>query len=108
VPWDPSAWPPAAQCARWLSEAARSSARPSNVQHPVADQDHHKDAGLACDECELKLVVEILSPTNRDFDRADKSEDYKTVPSLEYILLVDPDVPQVRRKRSFEATVGDG
>lgn len=45
---------------------------------------------------EPKLVVEILSPTTRTFDRNDKLEDYKTVTTLEYILLVDPDFPQVR------------
>jgi Uma2 family endonuclease len=42
------------------------------------------------------LAVEILSPTTRTFDRNDKLEEYKTVPTLEYILLVDPDYPQVR------------
>jgi Uma2 family endonuclease len=42
------------------------------------------------------LVLEILSPTTRIFDRNDKLEEYKTVPTLEYIVLVDPDYPQVR------------
>lgn len=40
--------------------------------------------------------VEILSPTTRLFDLNEKVEEYKTVPCLEYILLVDPDYPQVR------------
>lgn len=43
-----------------------------------------------------RLVVEILSPTTRAFDRSEKLEEYKTVESLDYILLVDPDSPQVR------------
>ena len=30
------------------------------------------------------------------FDCNDKLEEYKTVPTLDYILLVDPDYPQVR------------
>lgn len=42
------------------------------------------------------LVLEILSSTTRAFDRNDKLEEYKTVPSLEYILFIDPDFPQVR------------
>ncbi len=42
------------------------------------------------------LVMEILSPTNRALDFQDKIEEYKTVPTLEYILLVDPDTPTVR------------
>jgi Uma2 family endonuclease len=41
-------------------------------------------------------VLEILSLTTRTFDRNDKLEEYKTVPTLEYILLVDPDYPRVR------------
>jgi Uma2 family endonuclease len=48
---------------------------------------------------EPKLVVEILSPTTRSFDRTDKLEEYKTVPTLDYIILVDPDLPQVRLYR---------
>ena len=42
------------------------------------------------------LVVEILSPTTRTFDRTDKLEEYKTIDGLEYILLIDPVSPQVR------------
>lgn len=62
------------------------------------------DAGVDCgdfvdDAVEAArpvLVVEILSPTTRTFDRTGKIEEYKTVESLEYILLIDPDWPQVR------------
>jgi Uma2 family endonuclease len=36
------------------------------------------------------LVMEILSATTRGFDRNDKLDEYKTVPTMEYILLVDP------------------
>ena len=50
----------------------------------------------ALEASEPRLVVEILSPTTRTFDRNDKLEEYKTVPTLEYILLIDPDAPQVR------------
>jgi Uma2 family endonuclease len=50
----------------------------------------------ALEASEPRLVVEILSPTTRTFDRNDKLEEYKTVPTLDYILLVDPDQPQVR------------
>ena len=48
---------------------------------------------------EPTLVVEILSPTTRAFDGNDKLEEYKTVPSLRYILLVDPEQPLVRLYR---------
>ena len=42
------------------------------------------------------MVLEALSPTTRQFDRFEKVEEYKTVPTLQYIVLVDPDYPQVR------------
>ena len=42
------------------------------------------------------MVLEVLSPTTRQFDRFEKVEEYKTVPTLQHIVLVDPDYPQVR------------
>jgi Uma2 family endonuclease len=53
-----------------------------------------EDESLEADD--PKFVLEILSPTTRAFDRNDKLEEYKTVESIEHILLVDPDYPQVR------------
>jgi Uma2 family endonuclease len=61
------------------------------------DRGRFEDASL--DASEPVLVLEILSPTARTFDRDDKLEEYKTVSTLEYILLVDPDYPQVRLYR---------
>lgn len=62
------------------------------------------DMGVDCgspdddslDAGEPILVVEVLSPTTRAFDLTEKVEEYKTVESLEFIILVDPDWPQVR------------
>jgi Uma2 family endonuclease len=42
------------------------------------------------------LVMEVLSTTNRTVDFQDKIEEYKTVPTLEYILLVDAHYPTMR------------
>ena len=42
------------------------------------------------------LVLEVLSPSTRTFDLFDKVEEYKTIESLRHILLVDPDLPEVR------------
>lgn len=69
-----------------------------------AGNSRQPDLGIDCgpfrdtslEAAEPTLVVEILSPTTRTFDRNDKLEEYKTVPCLEYILLIDPDYPQVR------------
>jgi Uma2 family endonuclease len=40
------------------------------------------------------LVVEVLSPSTRDFDMLRKLEECKTVPSMAHIVLIDPDIPQ--------------
>jgi Uma2 family endonuclease len=64
----------------------------------------HADVGVECgrppdDSMEADcpfLLIEILSSRTRAFDRNDKLEEYKTIEALGYILLVDPDYPQVR------------
>jgi len=37
------------------------------------------------------VVIEVLSASTRDFDLFGKVEEYKTVPSLRHIVIVDPD-----------------
>ncbi len=37
-----------------------------------------------------RLLVEVLSPSTRDFDSFAKLEDYKVIPSVDYIVLVEP------------------
>ncbi len=59
-------------------------------------------AGVDCGQAEgderwakePRLVVEVLSPSTRDFDMYGKLDEYKRVPSLWHILLIDPDAPQ--------------
>jgi len=41
------------------------------------------------------LVIEVLSPSTRQTDLVRKLEEYKALPSLAYILLVEPDLPRV-------------
>ena len=61
------------------------------------------DAGIDCgardDDAAVAtaplLVMEVLSPSTRDFDMFGKLEEYKTVPTLGHIVIVDPDTPQV-------------
>jgi len=43
-----------------------------------------------------KLVIEVLSPNECDFDSFRKLEEYKGVASVDYILLVEPNEPLVR------------
>lgn len=37
------------------------------------------------------LLAEVLSPSTRSFDTVDKFIDYRTIPALEYYLLIEPD-----------------
>ncbi len=61
------------------------------------------DAGVDCGPrdpdgliaSEPVLVVEVFSPTTRDFDTAGKLAEYKAVASLRTILYVEPNRPEV-------------
>jgi Uma2 family endonuclease len=60
------------------------------------------DAGVDCEQFDPealavespRLVVEVLSPSTRTFDMFDTLDEYKTVPGLAHIILIDPDAPQ--------------
>ena len=41
------------------------------------------------------MVAEVLSPSTRDFDTFEKLEEYKGVGSLAYLLVVEPNAPEV-------------
>lgn len=51
------------------------------------DSDHEAD--------QPKLVVEVLSPSTREFDLYGKLDEYKAVDSIDFILLVEPNAPEV-------------
>jgi Uma2 family endonuclease len=61
------------------------------------------DAGVDCrlrDPSGLKaalprMVAEVLSPSTRDFDAFEKVAEYKQVESLDYIMVVEPNAPEV-------------
>ena len=71
----------------------------------------YPDALVVCGEPELSkfqgtdtlhnptLLVEVLSPSTREYDLGEKTEHYQTIPSLRDILLVEPDHPDVRHLR---------
>jgi Uma2 family endonuclease len=58
---------------------------------------------------EPTLVLGVLSPATRAIDLNEKLEEYKTVPTLEYIVLVDTDHPFVRvyRRAADRSWTGD-
>lgn len=45
------------------------------------------------------LVVEVLSPSTRQIDRFRKLEEYKSVPTIGHILLVEPSQPTAKLYR---------
>lgn len=57
------------------------------------------DSGLRDPEgylaAEPKVIVEVLSPSTRDFDTFEKLAEYKGVPSVEHILYVEPNRAEV-------------
>ncbi|MBV9078304.1 MAG: Uma2 family endonuclease [Methylobacteriaceae bacterium] len=62
------------------------------------------DAGVDCGErrddaheaSEPRVVVEVLSPSTKAIDLLVKLDEYRAVPSLQEIVIVDPDAPQAR------------
>ena len=42
-----------------------------------------------------RMVAEVLSPTTRDFDTFEKLAEYKQVATLDYIMVVEPNAPEV-------------
>ena len=48
------------------------------------------------------LIVEVLSPSTRDYDQGDKFRHYQTLESLQEYLLGEPNTPEVRLYRRRE------
>jgi Uma2 family endonuclease len=61
------------------------------------------DAGVDCGQRDPesmqaalpRMVAEVLSPNTRDFDTFEKLAEYKQVTSLAYIMVVEPNAPEV-------------
>ncbi|MDP2308110.1 MAG: Uma2 family endonuclease [Pseudomonadota bacterium] len=45
------------------------------------------------------MLVEVLSPSTRDYDLGEKLERYQTIPTLQDVLLIEADRPDVRHVR---------
>jgi len=67
-----------------------------NIRYPDAAVDCGRFDETARAASEPVLVVEVLSPSTAEFDQTEKLEEYRSVPSLRHILVVDPDRPRVR------------
>ena len=65
-----------------------------NVRRPDALVDCGPRLDTAHEASEPRLVVEVLSPSTRQTDVFRKLEEYKALPSLSYILFIEPDLPR--------------
>lgn len=81
------------------------SCRPFAADTAVATTPRRRrrpDVGVECGERrdgeyladEPRAVVEVLSPSTRDFDLYGKLDEYRAVPSLREIVVVEPNAPQ--------------
>ncbi len=88
------------------NQLRRTPCRPFSADTTVripAGNIRFPDAGVDCgafqDEAVAAaapaLVIEVLPSSTRDFDLFTKLEEYKTVPGLRHVLIVNPDEPQV-------------
>ncbi|GLK82569.1 Uma2 family endonuclease [Ancylobacter defluvii] len=65
-----------------------------NIRRPDVSVDCGEMPDTAHEATSPRLVVDVLSPSTRQTDLVRRLEDYKALPSLAYILLVEPDLPR--------------
>lgn len=68
---------------------------PGQIRRPDAGVDCGRRDPNAMSAADPRMVAEVLSPSTRDFDTFEKLEEYKAVPSLEYLLVIEPNAPEV-------------
>ncbi len=66
-----------------------------NIRYPDAAVDCGRFDEASRAATEPALVAEVLSPSTADFDQIEKLEEYRRVPTLRHILLVDPEQPRI-------------
>jgi len=66
-----------------------------NIRRPDVSIDCGDLPDTSYEATSSRLVIEVLSPSTRQTDLVRKLEEYKALPSLAYILLVEPDLPRV-------------
>lgn len=60
------------------------------------------DAGVECGERDdqsheagdVQLVSEVLSPSTRELDMFGKLDEYRAIPTMRYVLLIEPNAPR--------------
>ena len=67
-----------------------------NIRYPDAAVDCGRFEETARVATEPTLVAEVLSPSTAAFDQTEKLEEYRSVPTLRHVLIIDPDQPRLR------------
>ena len=68
---------------------------PGQIRRPDAGVDYGRRDPGGYVAAEVKLVGEVLSPSTRDFDTFGKIAEYKSVESLDHILIVEPNAAEI-------------
>ncbi|EJW10074.1 hypothetical protein A33M_0532 [Rhodovulum sp. PH10] len=66
-----------------------------NVRRPDVTVDCGEGSARDMAVADPRVVVEVLSPSTMTFDRVRKLAEYRTVPSIAHILLIDTEAPRV-------------
>jgi Uma2 family endonuclease len=69
--------------------------KPGQIRRPDVGVDCGRRDPNATKATSPRVVAEVLSPTMRDFDTIGKLEEYKLVDSLERIVVIEPNAPEV-------------
>jgi Uma2 family endonuclease len=91
------------------------SCRPMNGDmriHTPSGLDTYPDVSVFCGKPELSdnqrtlhnpvVIFEVLSPSTRNYDRGDKFVHYRSIPTLQDYVLIDPDAIGVEHFRRSE------
>jgi Uma2 family endonuclease len=68
---------------------------PGQIRRPDAGVDCGRRDPNAMKAALPRMVAEVLSPTTRDFDTFEKVAEYRQVDGIDFILVVEPNAPEV-------------
>jgi Uma2 family endonuclease len=69
--------------------------KPGQIRRPDVGVDCGRRDPNATKATSPRVVVEVLSPTTRDFDTIGKLDEYKLIDSLARIVVIEPNAPEV-------------
>jgi Uma2 family endonuclease len=69
--------------------------KPGQIRRPDVGVDYGRRDPNDTKANSPRVLVDVLSPTTRDFDTIGKLDEYQGVDSLERILVIEPNAPEV-------------